>query len=82
MLLKIMMIRIVYLKILNKMIDRDSLETARLLKEALKIVDELAKSDLVDVDYPFEGDDFDYLKLQELINKAKKLKKNRLWKLS
>lgn len=56
-------------------------ETARLLKEALKIVDELAKNDLADVDYPFDGDDFDYQNLQELIEKAQKLTKNRLWKL-
>jgi hypothetical protein len=64
------------------MIDKDSLETARLLKEALKIVDDLAKNDLADVDYPFDCDDFDYQKLQDLIEKAKKLKKNRLWKLT
>ncbi len=56
-------------------------EKGELIKEALKIVDDLAKSDLIDVDYPFDGDDFDYLKLQELINKAKQLKKNRLWVL-
>ena len=42
-------------------------ETARILKESLKIVDELAMSDLNDVDYPFEADDFDYEKLQNLI---------------
>lgn len=64
------------------MADRDLLETARLLKEALKIVDELAKNDLADVDYPFDSDDFDFQKLQDLIERAKKLKKNRLWKLT
>lgn len=56
-------------------------EKGELIKEALRIVDDLAKSDLGDVDYPFDGDDFDYLKLQELIKKAKQLKKNRLWVL-
>jgi len=64
------------------MANRDSLETARLLKEALKIVDELATSDLNDIDYPFESDDFDYEKLQKLIKKSKELKKNKLWKLN
>ena len=56
-------------------------EKGELIKEALKVVDDLAKSDLADIDYPFDGDDFDYLKLQELINRAKQLKKNRLWVL-
>ncbi len=64
------------------MANGDSLETARLLKEALKIVDELATSDLIHVDEPFTDDDFDYQKLQKLIQKAKDLKKNKLWKLS
>lgn len=64
------------------MANGDSLETATLLKEALKIVDELAMSDLIHVDEPFTDDDFDYLKLQKLIQKAKDLKKNKLWKLS
>jgi len=64
------------------MADRDALETARLLKEALKIVDELAKNDLADIDYPFDPDDFDYEKLQDLIERARTLKKNRLWKLT
>jgi len=63
------------------MADRDSLETAKLLKEALKIVDDLAKNDLADVDYPFDSNDFEYEKLQALIERARKLKKNRLWKL-
>lgn len=64
------------------MVDKDVLEKAELLKEAIRIVDELAKNDLADVDYPFESDDFDYQKLQKLIDRAKKLKKNKLWKLS
>ena len=63
------------------MADSDSLETAKLLKEALKIVDDLAKNDLADVDYPFDSNDFEYEKLQALIERARKLKKNRLWKL-
>jgi len=63
------------------MANKDSLETAKILKDALKIVDELATSDLDDIDYPFESDDFDYDKIQKLIRKAKELKKNRLWKL-
>jgi len=56
-------------------------EKAMILKEALKIVDELATSDLIHVDAPFEDEDFDYDKLQMLINRAKQLKKNRFWKL-
>jgi len=64
------------------MADRDLLETTRLLKEALKIVDELAKNDLADIQHPFNSNDFDYEKLQELIEKSRKLKKNKLWKLN
>lgn len=61
---------------------KESLETAELLKKAIKIVDELATSDLTDVDAPFIDDDFDYLKLQRLIMRAKELKKNKLWNLT
>lgn len=53
--------------------DQDSRETAKLLKEALTIIDELGNL------YPFERDDFETI--EELIEKARKLKKNRLWKL-
>lgn len=59
----------------------DSLEKARIIKEALIIVDELAKSDIDDVDYPFDANNFDYGELQKLVERAKQLKKNRLWKL-
>jgi len=49
-----------------------------LIKKALKIVDELGNID-DDKDY-WEGDDTE--KIEELIIKAKKMKKNRLWKLN
>lgn len=62
--------------------DIEMLEKGRLLKNALKIVDELADNDLGDIDGEFTSDDFDYEKLQKLILKARTLKKNRLWKLS
>jgi hypothetical protein len=58
-----------------------SKEKARLIKEALKIVDKLAESDLVEADYPFMVDGFDYDKLVKLINKARELKNNSLWVL-
>jgi hypothetical protein len=53
----------------------DEKEMAKLLKESLKIVDELANYDFEDMD---EGDKED---LEKLIEKAKELKKNKLWKL-
>jgi archaellum biogenesis ATPase FlaH len=46
-------------------------ETAKILKEAIIIVDKLAKMDADD----------DAEALEELIEKAKKLTKNKLWKL-
>jgi len=55
------------------MADQDALDTAKILKEAIKIVDELAKL------YPYEDDDFNTL--EELIGRATTLKKNKLWKL-
>ncbi len=61
--------------------ELEAFEKGKLIKDALKIVDELANNDLADIDYPFDCDDFDYMKLQELIDKAKRLKKNRLWLL-
>jgi hypothetical protein len=56
-------------------------ETARILKEALLIVDELSKLDYEDL-APFMDDEmFDFDKLEKLIKKAEKLTKNPLWKL-
>ena len=46
-------------------------EKARIIKEALTIVDELGG-----LDYD------DYEEMQELVDKAEKLKKNRFWKLT
>jgi hypothetical protein len=57
------------------------LERGKILKESLKIVDKLAENELGDIDNP-SIDDFDYEELQDLILKARKLKKNRLWKLT
>ncbi len=56
----------------------NNMETAKLLKESLKIVDELAK---MDADEIFANDD-DMEDLEKLIEKAKRLTKNRLWKLT
>ncbi len=56
----------------------ESLEKAKLLKEALKIVDELAKCG-------FEDDDdliHSYDELDDLVKRAKTLKRNHLWKLT
>jgi len=50
-------------------------ETAKLLKEALKIVDELATHNFEDMD------ERDQEKLEKLIKKAKELKKDKLWVL-
>jgi hypothetical protein len=62
--------------------DVESLEKAKILKESLKIVNELATSNLDDMEGKFTIDDFDYEKLQVLIKKAKSLKKSNLWKLT
>lgn len=66
------------------MSNLESLEKAKLLKEALKIVDELAKNDLVNANNggKITEDDFEYEKLVKLIMRARNLKKNRLWNLT
>ena len=52
-------------------------EKAVILKDSLKIVDKLAKMDIDDIStYDSDMDD-----LEKLIEEAKKLSKNRLWKL-
>jgi hypothetical protein len=58
-------------------IKSDDKETAKILKDALKIVDELAKIDIEELLRHSEGDE----ELDDLIKRAKKLKRNRLWKL-
>ena len=60
----------------------ESKEKSEILKEALKIVDALAKNDLDGLVENFTSDDFNYNELQNLIKRAKKLKNNRLWKLT
>jgi hypothetical protein len=55
----------------------DEKETAKILKEALTIVDKLAK---MDADGIYANDD-EMEELEELIDEAKKLTKHRLWKL-
>ncbi|MFA5366401.1 MAG: hypothetical protein WC333_00560 [Dehalococcoidia bacterium] len=61
----------------------EALEKGRLIKNALKIVDELAESDLADIDGDvITSNDFDAPKLQDLIVKARGLKKDRWWKLT
>lgn len=61
--------------------NHEDYERGRLIKEALTIVDKLADSDLADVDGEFNYRDFDFETLQELIVKARRLKRNRWWKL-
>lgn len=62
--------------------DLESFEKGKLLKEALKIVDKLAENDLADIDGDFNSKDFEYSELQNLIIRARKLKRNRWWKLN
>lgn len=53
-------------------------ETAELLKDSLRIVDKLAKMDIDDIQHDDDSAD----ELDALIEKAKKLTKNKLWKLN
>jgi len=53
-------------------------ETAKILKESLKIVDKLATLEFEDMDDFINVQD----DLEELIKRAKVLKKNKLWKLN
>ena len=55
----------------------DDRQTAEVLKESLKIVDKLGKMNADDI---FANDD-DREELEDLIEKAKRLSKSRLWKL-
>ena len=55
----------------------EELEKAKLIKDALKIVNELAKIDIDELIRHSEGME----ELDDLITKSKKLKKNKLWKL-
>jgi len=64
------------------MSNLEELEKRNLIKDSLRIVNELAKSNLDDMEGKFTIDDFDYEKLQTLIIKAKKIKSNRFWKLT
>lgn len=59
-----------------------NLEKAKILKESLKIVDKLGESELADMDGEFDSSDFDIEELQDLIIRARKLKKNTYWKLT
>lgn len=59
-----------------------NLEKAKILKESLKIVDKLGDSELADMDGEIDSSDLDIEELQELILQARKLKKNRYWKLT
>lgn len=63
------------------MINYNDIEKSKLIKDALLIVDELSNSDLPNFEDEFDSDDFDYEMLQNLIKKAKMLKKNKWWKL-
>jgi len=57
-------------------------EKGKILKDALRIVDKLANNDLGDIDGDITINDFDVDELQELIIKARKLKRNRWWSLT
>lgn len=69
------------MNITHEMEGLEAYEKGKLIKEALAIVDKLADNDLADIDGDFTINDFDYEKLQELIIKARALKRNRWWKL-
>ena len=58
----------------------DSLETAELLKDSLKIVDDIAKIDMENFD-DYDNAEFDFEVLEKIVKRAKKLTKHRLWKL-
>ena len=55
----------------------DSRQTAELLKDALRLVDKFAKLDVDGISH--NDDEMD--ELDDLIEKAKKLTKHRLWRL-
>jgi hypothetical protein len=59
--------------------DFEAYEKGNLIKDAFHIVNDLAENDLADVDGEFNMDDFDWEELQDLIIKARELKKNRWW---
>lgn len=64
----------------NNMNKIEVTEKNRILKEALRIVDKLAKSDLADLDIAIP--DSTYEELEALINRARELKRNRFWNLT
>ena len=59
----------------------EELEKAKLIKDALKLVDDLAKIDADDL-ANMDDAEFDFEELEKLVRKAQALKKNRLWKLN
>ena len=61
-----------------KLNEIQDMEKAELIKSALKIVDELGKMDINDI----QNDEDSADELDELIEKAKKLRKNKFWKLT
>ena len=62
--------------------DVEAFEKGKILKECLIIVNELAKSELADIDGDITNNDFDVELLQKLIIRARKIKQNRWWKLT
>jgi hypothetical protein len=62
--------------------DFEALEKGKLIKEALKIVDKLAKNNLADIDGDITDKHFERDELTDLIIRARKLKENRWWKLT
>ena len=59
--------------------DVEAYEKGKLIKDALHIINDLADNDLGDVDGDIDISDFDWEGLQDLIIKARKLKRNRWW---
>lgn len=59
--------------------NTENYEKGKLIKDALHIVNDLADNDLGDIDGNFDRDDFDWEELQNLIVKARELKKSRWW---
>ena len=62
--------------------ETEKKEKANLIKNALLIVDKLANEELDEYDGEINNKIYDFSTLQKLIEKSKKLKKNKYWKLT
>jgi len=59
--------------------DTEAREKSNLIKDCLHIVNDLAENDFGDIDGEFSKNNFDWEQLQDLILKARRLKRNRWW---